>query len=130
MWFPYAAARDVPASVADELDDVELSIRTASYRIREALKTARFDVDADGRPTDAAVAEAIRDATIAQLAFWAETGDTTGAGAQSGGGSILSVSLPGGGATDARAKQDALNAPNVDTILRGCPGIDWAVGYR
>ncbi len=130
MWFPYAETADVPASVAEEFDDVEFTIRTASYAIRNALKTARFDIDADGRPVDAAVATSIKDATLALMAFWAETGDSTGAGAQNGGGSILSVSLPGGsGTTDARSKQDARDAPSVEEILRSCPGIDWAVMY-
>lgn len=130
MWFPYATAAEIPASVAAELDDVEFSLRSASYRVRAVLLSARFEVDAESRPTDAAVATAITDATLAQLAFWAETGDSTGAGAQLGGGSILSVSLPGGGGTtDARSKQDAREAPAVDEILRACPGIDWVVGY-
>jgi hypothetical protein len=131
MWFPYAQPSDIPESVASELDDAAFALRNASYRIRDALQTARFAVDDDGRPTDEGVATAIKDATLAQLAFWAETGDTTGAGAQNGGGSILSVSLPGGGGTtDPRSKRDALDAPNVETILRGCPGIQWGVGYR
>ena len=130
MWFPYAEAADVPASVAEEFDDVAFTLRTASYAIRSSLKTARFDTDADGRPTDSDVEACIKDATLALMAFWAETGDSTGAGAQNGGGSILSVSLPGGsGTTDARSKQDARDAPAVEEILRSCPGIDWAVSY-
>lgn len=130
MWFPYAETSDVPAAVAEEFDDVAFTLRTASYAVRAALKTARFEVDADGHPTDPEVESSIKDATLALMVFWAETGDTTGAGAQNGGGSILSVSLPGGsGTTDARAKQDARDAPAVTEILRSCPGIDWAVMY-
>lgn len=131
MWFPYAEAGDIPAHVADEFEDLDSALRDASYRVRSALKTARFDVDAEGHPTDDDVATAIKAATRAQLAFWSETGDDSGAGAQNGGGSILSVSLPGGsGATDARTKQEAREAPAVDDILRSCPGITWGVGYR
>ncbi|WDH77928.1 hypothetical protein PTQ19_10380 [Microbacterium esteraromaticum] len=131
VWFPYAEPSDVPASVDEEFDDVAFTLRAASYAIRASLKTARFAVDSEGKPTDDDVAAAIKDATVALLAFWAETGDATGAGAQSGGGSILSVSLPGGsGTTDARAKQDARDAPAVEEILRSCPGIDWSVMYR
>jgi len=130
MWFPFLDEPDVPEHVAEEFDDLEASIREASHRVRSALKTARFDVDGDSRPTDPDVIDAIQDATLAQLAFWAETGDSTGAGAQIGGGSILSVSLPGGGGTtDARTKQEAREAPAVDEILRSCPGIVWEVGY-
>ncbi|MBW1639233.1 hypothetical protein G3H63_09130 [Microbacterium resistens] len=129
-WFPYATKDDVPAHVAEELDDVETALRSASYRVRDALKTARFEVTEAGKPADTDVADAIRDATLAQVAFIAETGDETGAGAQMGGGSILSVSLPGGGgALDARAKQEARTAPAVDEILRSCDGIAWEVQY-
>ncbi|WP_295035438.1 hypothetical protein [uncultured Microbacterium sp.] len=130
MWFPFATEADVPDAVADEFVDVQAALSEASARIRAALKTARFEVDSEMSPTDPAVADAIRQATLAQLAFWADTGDSTGAGAQLGGGSILSVSLPGGsGAVDARTKQEAREAPAVDDILRSCPGIDWAVQY-
>ena len=130
MWFPFADPSDVPDAVVAELDDVHQSLRMASYAIRSALLTATFDVDAEGRPTDTSVEAAIRDATIAQLAFWVETGDSTGAGVQNGGGSILSVTLPGGsGTTDARTKQESREAPAVTEILRGCPGISWAVMY-
>lgn len=130
MWFPYAEASDVPAGIAEDLDDLEHALRTASYAIRNVLKTASFEVDDEGRPADDHIAEALKDATLAQLAFWSETGDPTGAGIQGGGGSILSVSLPGGsGTTDARTKQDARDAPAVEEILRSCPGIDWAVRY-
>lgn len=130
VWFPFVTAADVPAAIADALDDVETAVRNASHQVRGELKTARFDVGADGKPTDADVAAAIKDATIAQLQFWAGTGDESGAVAQTGGGSILSVSLPGGGgALDARAKQEARNAPAVAEILRACPGIGWAVTY-
>lgn len=131
MWFPFLEESDVPEHVAEEFEDLESALRDASYRVRSALKTATFDVDSDFRPTDETVATAIGDATLAQLAFWAETGDSSGAGAQNGGGSILSVSIPGGsGSTDARTKQDAREAPAVDDILRTCPGISWTVGYR
>ena len=130
MWFPFATEADVPDAVAAEFVDVQAALSEASARIRAALKTARFEVDSEMSPTDPAVADAIRQATLAQLAFWADTGDSTGAGAQLGGGSILSVSLPGGsGAVDARTKQEAREAPAVDDILRSCPGIDWAVQY-
>lgn len=127
MWFPFLTEAGLPAELS-ALGDA--GIRAASYRVRDELNTARFDVDQEGNPTDPDVKEAIKDATLAQLAFFAETGDMTGAAAQNGGGSILSVTMPGGaGTTDVRAKQDARTAPAVSEILRGCPGIEWAVGY-
>ncbi|MGI6878833.1 hypothetical protein [Microbacterium sp. gxy059] len=130
MWHPFITAEEVPEAVAAALADVDHAIAAASRRVRGALKTARFATDADGRPTDPDVENAIKEATLAQLAFWADTGDETGAAAQAGGGSILSVTLPGGGgATDARSKQEAREAPAVDDILRSCEGITWEVHY-
>lgn len=131
MWFPFLAPEDVSDGVAAAFDDLAAEIRRASYRVRDELLTATFDVDQDGNPIEDAVREAIQDATKAQLAFWAETGDPSGAGAQNGGGSILSVSLPGGsGTTDAATKQAARVAPTVGEVLHNCDGITWAVSYR
>lgn len=130
MWFPFLVPEDVSEGVAAAFDDLDAEIRRASYRVRDELLTARFDVDQDGNPIEDSVREAIQDATKAQLAFWAETGDPSGAGAQNGGGSILSVSLPGGsGTTDAATKQAARIAPTVTEVLRNCDGITWAVNY-
>ena len=130
MWFPFLIPADVPDAVAAAFDDVADAIRDASYRVRSELSTARFAVDQDGSPVDEHVREAIKDATKAQLRFWADTGDSTGAAAQNGGGSILSVSLPGGsGTTSVTEKQDARTAPAVTEILHATPGIDWSVVY-
>lgn len=131
MWFPFLVEADVPTTVAAAFEDLTAAVRSASYRVRDELKTARFEVDEEWRPVDAGVVTAIEDATLAQLAFWAETGDMSGAAAQSGGGSILSVSLPGGsGTTDPAAKQAARVAPAAAEALRNCDGIEWAVTYR
>lgn len=130
MWFPFLASDEVSESLRAAFDDVGGALRDASYRVRAELATARFDVGQDGKPTDPAIHDAIRDATKAQLAFWADTGDITGAGAQNGGGSILSVSLPGGaGTTSIAAKRDARVAPAVTEILRACDGVEWDVQY-
>lgn len=131
MWFPFIEESDLDEELAAAFTDPTHSIRTASYRVLDELRTATFEVrTSDGQPVDGTVTEAIKDATIAQLSFWAETGDETGAGAQNGGGSILSVSLPGGsGTTSIAAKQEARIAPTVADILRAAPGIRWGVGY-
>lgn len=131
VWFPYVEASEISSHVADAYDDIDLSIRAASARVRAELKTARFAVDhTTGKPVDENVIAAIEDATKAQLAFWVETGDETGAGAQVGGGSILSVSLPGGsGSSSATDKEAARVAPAVAEILRNAPGIEWSVSY-
>lgn len=133
MWFPFLELSEI-GDLADAFDDPEQSIRLASYRVLNELRTAAFEVhaygDDAGKPVEVLVTAAIQDATKAQLTFWAETGDESGAGAQNGGGSILSVSLPGGsGTTSVTAKQEARIAPAVAEILRAAPGIRWGVGY-
>ncbi|MEW1706984.1 hypothetical protein AB0230_07055 [Microbacterium sp. NPDC089190] len=133
MWFPFVEVSEI-GDLAAAFEDPAQSIRTASYRVFDELRTASFDVhaagDDEGHPVDWHVTAAIKDATKAQLSFWAETGDESGAGAQNGGGSILSVSLPGGGGTTSlAAKQEARVAPAVAEILRAAPGIRWGVGY-
>lgn len=130
MWFPFLEVSDLSTTVQAALEDPESAVRDASYRVKAELATAIFEVDQDGNPTEQSVTDAIKDATRAQLAFWAETGDLTGAGAQIGGGSILSVSLPGGGGTTSlNAKRDARTAPAVTEILRNADGIVWDVQY-
>ena len=134
MWFPFITEEDVPASLDGAFLDVEQAIKDASYRVLDELRSARFDVlDSGvnaGHPANEAVTAVIKDATIAQLRFWAGTGDDTGATAQTGGGSILSVSLPGGGGTKSAAdKQEARVAPAVAEILHTCDAITWGVGY-
>lgn len=133
MWFPFVEVTEI-GDLADAFDDPDQSVRNASYRVLDELRSASFDVhaygDDEGRPVDVNVTAAIQDATKAQLAFWAETGDESGAGAQNGGGSILSVSLPGGaGTTSIAAKREARVAPAVSEILRAAHGIRWGVGY-
>jgi len=134
VWFPFLDVEDLSSDLAAAFDDAAQSIRAASYRVLDELRTASFDVHTfgadEGKPVEAAVTDAIKDATLAQLSFWAETGDESGAGSQNGGGSILSVSLPGGsGTTSVAAKQEARIAPAVTDILRSAPGLRWGVGY-
>lgn len=130
MWFPFVTGGDLTGALSSAFDDVDAAIRLASYRVRDELRTARFAVGPDGHPSETAVEQAVKDATLAQLTFWADTGDVSGAATQIGGGSILSVSLPGGsGTTDLSQKQSARVAPAVADILRNCDGIEWAVTY-
>ena len=65
----------------------------ASDDIRELLIVAEFATDADGKPADADVREAIRDATCAQAAWGVLTGDASGAGAAAGPISLGPLSL-------------------------------------
>lgn len=55
-------------------------VRFASGLVRTATKTARYDVDADGAPTDTKVLEAFKDATCAQATLWQTAGINPAAG--------------------------------------------------
>lgn len=57
----------VPAN-ADRL------LARASQLVRGATRTALYDVDADGMPTDADVLAGFRDATCAQVSAWVAAG--------------------------------------------------------
>lgn len=71
----------------------------ATRKIDELCRTAIYPVDDEGMPLDPAVAAALRDATCAQVEWWAEIGDETGSGAVSAlaGAQIGTVRLPGSG---------------------------------
>lgn len=128
MWFPFVDVHEA------RNEETEQELLLASYRVLDELKTARFEVHAhgpyEGLPVDPMVGDAIKLATIKQVEFWRETGNPSGAATQMGGGSILSVTLPGGqGTTSIAEKQASRVSPEVVEILRACPGIRWEVGY-
>ncbi|NML50542.1 hypothetical protein HHL19_12815 [Streptomyces sp. R302] len=76
--------------------DAERLLTRASEDVDDALLTAIYDVDADGMPTDPAVAQALADAACAQVAYREETGDTgTGAAGRWSSVSIGPVSMSG-----------------------------------
>ncbi|HLT68575.1 MAG TPA: hypothetical protein VKZ72_00330 [Acidimicrobiales bacterium] len=67
----YRAWTDAGADLPDE--QVERLLRRAS-ELLDAVVTVPFGVDADGLPTEPAVAEALRDAACAQVEQWALVG--------------------------------------------------------
>lgn len=74
------------------------------------IVTARFTVDADGRPVKAHVADALRKATCAQVRFWTETGEEHDVDGLAG----TSVNI--GNVTSRRPPRVA---PQATRILRG-----------
>lgn len=76
----------------------ERALRAASGRIDELLISAYYDTDAAGLPTDADVAEALRDATCAQADYQAGIGDknSTGTAGQWGSVKLGSASMARG----------------------------------
>jgi hypothetical protein len=56
-----------------------LLARASRFLDTEVLKSCVYDVDADGMPTASDVAEGFAQAVCAQVAWWDEIGDSTGA---------------------------------------------------
>jgi hypothetical protein len=96
--------QDAPPDNADRL------LVRATDIIDRLLLAARYRLDDDGNAADADVIEALKKATCAQVAWWIETGDEWGLGANYQSVSIGSVSLSrgqsGGGAASARVGPD------------------------
>ena len=94
-------------------------LRRASGVIDGLTRHSKFASDVDGYPTDIDVSDVFRDATCAQVAFWDENGDPTGAGSQDGSFSIGSVSIgargrsAGSGAPDAQQSRVAPEAVQI-----------------
>lgn len=102
---------------------------SATRRVDLALTGAWYPVDDDSMPTDSLVAAALRDAVCAQVAWWVETGDTTGSGAGAEWSSVsigkLSLSRGGGGSgsrsasatSGKRLAEDAIDILTVAGLL-------------
>ncbi|AZM46569.1 hypothetical protein DMB38_12770 [Streptomyces sp. WAC 06738] len=103
--------------------DAERLLRDASRMLdAEVLRYCWYDVDPDGYPSNSTVRESVRDAVCAQVAWWGELGDSTGAAAAGWGSvSIGSVSLSGGagGAGGGGQRPPARQvAPQAGDVLR------------
>jgi len=108
--------------------DAERLLRRASEDVDDVLRTAIYDTDAAGMPTDPGVIEALAAATVAQAEYvLAQGGDDTGAAGQWDSVSIGPVSMSG--------RRDGPTAPDaVDigpralrTLTRAglLPGVIW-----
>lgn len=112
-------------------DDTRRLLLRASRLVEALTRCAVYDVDAEGLPTDAAVAAAFRDAVCAQVAWFDETGDSTGAAQQYQSVSIGSMSLTrghsaGGSATGAeqRYAPDAVAALTRAGLMGARPIVE------
>lgn len=66
--------------------DIDKLLRDASRMlVAEVFRLCWYEVDEDGYPANTLVAEAFRDAVCAQVEWWDEIGDSTGAAAVSWG---------------------------------------------
>ncbi|MET9729670.1 hypothetical protein ABZZ79_03085 [Streptomyces sp. NPDC006458] len=111
------------ASPAPSGTDARL-VQASRMLDRQVLRYCMYDVDTSGVPTHPLVVEAVRDAVCAQVAWWDQVGDPSGADAVGWGSvSIGSVSLGRSANSvsgeDAPARQvapaawDALQSPDL-----------------
>lgn len=129
----YATESDYLEFSEDEVapDKIDSLLRRASAQVESHIRTAVYDVDEDGYPTDPDVADALRDATCAYVAYWDETDDVTGADAIAGPVKIGSVSLGGtstGGASS-RTPGDTRRSDEAITILQNAGLMPAAVAH-
>lgn len=126
----YATTTDLAEylQAAPPLDAARLLADASHMLDARVLAYCRYDVTDAGLPTDTDVAEAIGRAVCAQVAWWDEVGDSTGAaGAGYGSVSIGSVSLgrtTGSASASASGEDSAARqiAPQVWDELRA-PGL-------
>lgn len=107
-----------PTAVVEK--DLNAKLRRASGVIDGLTRRARFEVDEDGYPADSDVADAFKEATCAQVAWWDDTDDVTGAGSQDGTFSIGSVTIGARGRSTGNGAPDAGEsriAPEAISIL-------------
>lgn len=106
--------------VVDMPERPDALLTRASRRVDLALTGAWYPVDDNGMPTTTAVVEALRDAVCAQVAWWVETGDTTGSGAGAEWSSVsigkLSLSRGGGSGSSTTAAPRRLCQEAVDLL--------------
>lgn len=111
--------------------DVEKLLNRASIHVDGMVINAVYETDDDGYPTDLDVLETLRDATLAQAAYWLETGDTSGAMAGNQSMGIGSVNIGGIKSTGdtPQSKNASRHAPEAVEILK-LSGLYTAVTGR
>lgn len=131
----YATVRDYAAFLEEDPDSytapprLDADLESASQLVRRCTKTAVYQTDEDGIPTEPQVAEAFTAATCAQAEWFQEIGDNTGVGGFYNSMSIGSVALagargsdvPGGGRLAAKAATILDNAG----LLGNPPYTGW-----
>lgn len=105
--------------------DAAKQLRDATRELDYFLRTAIYDVDDDGEPTNAEVTVAFRDACCAVVEWWAETGDPLAAVSAYGSVSIGSVTLSRTQASGAPASE--VLGRRALQILRSCTELRFEV---
>ena len=143
----YAVADDLEAWIQDDVpDNTTQLLRSASVLVRQATRCDYYNVDSNGKPSDATVLQAFEDATCCQAAMWIKAGiDPTGSVASVVGatGVVTSSGIGSGTVTrnasavvspaNVTALQDAVQSLSVEAleILRDaglCQNGPWVIG--
>jgi hypothetical protein len=136
----YATTSDLATFTDPIPDNAAALLRTASLRVREATKAARYDVDVDGLPTDATILQAFKDATCTHAAAMVAAKVDPGAGgvvtkaATAASKSVGSANITYAGTKEAAASLTWLAgnlAPDAAAILSQAgliPATVWTVG--
>ncbi len=115
----YATAADLAAYTGTAAPaDAAVKLTRASAIITNVTIGAVYTVDGTGLPTDAATLTAFRDATCAQVVWWAATGDPTGAQGRLASTTIGRVSLTFRTDTGPASSPRARTAPDALLILQ------------
>lgn len=120
---------DSPYGRATAGADIDDRLAIASRDIDWLVMTAVYDTDEDGAPTDTDVAEALRDATIAQASWGIDPSAGLADGDLPAG--FTSVSLGSASMTKAKATPEVVIGgiaynPRVLMILHGLTNEPWA----
>jgi hypothetical protein len=102
-------------------------LRAASARLDNALRGVYYATDEDGLPLDLDVEEAMRDAVCAIVAYWEETGDTTGSGA---GAEFQSASIGTASYTRGYSKEGSAAGSSGGRLPQTAADIISAAGLR
>lgn len=104
-----------------------LTLRRASRDVDRIVRSATYDHDEAGMPTDQGVADLFAEMVAEQVAWYAELGDETGIVAATSG-TIGSVTLPRVGAGRTNASSAKL-APRAHDLAHDSELLQWGVGY-
>jgi hypothetical protein len=74
----YATVQDLDGVLDYMPGNAQVLLDRASRDIDRAIQSAVYAVDTDGMPTDSAIAQALKEATLEQVAYNLEAGNKTG----------------------------------------------------
>lgn len=114
----YAAADDLEAWLQDDVpDNTPALLRSASLLVRQATRCDYYNVDVNGKPSDAAILQAFEDATCCQAAMWIRAGiDPTGSVASVVGSTGVVTSSGIGTGTVTRNASAVVSAANTTAL--------------